>query len=82
MIQRPGRLADMMEIGRAIGLEPKTLRVIEGKVNEKPSLILMRFQKGGGENFEILEPWAIRDEEGNYTPELLGVYERIKEKAK
>ena len=81
MINRPGRLVDIMELGRALKLEPKSLRMIAGKKGEKPALILMRFKKQGGENLEIPEEWAIREENGDYTPELLGVYERIKNKA-
>ena len=81
MINRPGRLVDMMELGRTLGLEPKVLRLIAGKKGEKPALILVRFKKQGGENLEIPAEWAIREENGDYTPELIGVYERIKAKA-
>ena len=81
MINRPGRLADMIELGRDLGLEPKTLRMIAGKKGEKPALVLMRLKKQGGENLEIPAEWAIREENGDYTPELIGVYERIKAKA-
>ena len=81
MINRPGRLVDMMGLGRTLGLEPKVLRLIAGKKGEKPALILVRFKKQGGENLEIPAEWAIREENGDYTPELIGVYERIKAKA-
>lgn len=54
---------------------PKRLRPVYPNMHYNSSVFLCECVKDGGEGMNILPPLFVRDDEGNYTPELLRAYE-------
>lgn len=77
MVHRPSRLVDICEACRKYRLEPKEMRFVSGKPGEKPNIILVHCTKNGNRELKILEPIAVHDKKGNYTQEILTIYEKI-----
>ena len=75
MVHRPFRLPDIMCMARNAGLEPKKMRLVVPHPGEAPNIVLMQFIKGAGKELEIIPELCIRDTEGNYTEELMSIYQ-------
>ena len=54
---------------------PKRIRPIYPAMNYNSGVFLCECVKGGGEGMNILPPLFVRDDEGNYTNEILTAYE-------
>lgn len=78
MVHRAERLVDIMCALRKYRLEPKNVRFVHSKENEKPNLILVKAIKYANPFLKIDKPLVIFDENGNYTEEILRIYEREK----
>ena len=76
MVHRAERLVDIMCVLRKYRLEPKNIRFVHPKANEKPNLILVKAVKYGNEFLKIEKPLVIYDEDGNYTDEILKIYSK------
>lgn len=76
MVHRAERLVDMMCVLRKYRLEPKIIRFVHPKQNEKPNLILVKAIKYANPFLKIDKPLVIYDEEGNYTEEINRIYDR------
>lgn len=76
MVHRAERLVDIMELLRKYRLEPKNIRFVHPKQNEKPNLILVKAIKFANPFLKIDKPLVIYDENGNYTEEINSVYGR------
>lgn len=76
MINRPERLADIIEYLRKYKLEPKEIRFIYPKKNKDSNGILVKAVKYGGKFLKIDEPLIIHNEDGTYTDEILKIYEK------
>ena len=76
MVHRAERLVDIMCTLRKYRLEPKNVRFVHPKQNEKPNLILVKAIKYANEFLKIAEPLVIYDENGNYTDEINRIYNR------
>ena len=74
MINRPGRLIDIIELSRKYGIEPKTLVPVVSKVSEEPKMILIKFVKNAGANFVFEKPILIYDIDNEYTKEIREIY--------
>lgn len=74
MVHRPSRLGDLIEFGRANGLEPKTMQMVVPHKGEQPNIMLMEFVKGGGKELKVLPELAVRNSDGTYTQELSEIY--------
>ena len=79
MVHRPGRLIDICESCRKHRLEPKELRFVSGKPMEKPNILLVHCVRNGKRQLKILEPLAVRNEDGSYTDEICRIYEKTVE---
>lgn len=77
MVHRAERLVDIMCDLRKYHLEPKKIRFVHPKPNEKPNLILVKAVKYANEFLKIDKPLVIHDENGNYTDEILEIYGKI-----
>ena len=77
MVHRAERLVDIMCELRKYHLEPKKIRFVHPKSNEKPNLILVKAVKYANEFLKIDKPLIIHDEDGNYTEEILKIYGKI-----
>lgn len=78
MVHRAERLADIMCLLRKYKLEPKNIRFVHSRAKEKPSLILIRAVRGAKEFLKIDKPLVIYEENGEYTDEILEIYNKNK----
>lgn len=76
LVHRPSRLTDIFYCCRKHGLEPKEMRLVAPHEEEAPNIVLVRCVKGGGTELRFLSPLYIYDVKGEYTVELLRIYER------
>ena len=76
MVHRPSRLVDICCLGRMAGLEVKEIRFVSPRKGEIPNILLVKLVKGGGSELKILPPLAVYDTDGNYTSDILNIYER------
>ena len=74
MVHRPERLADIICIMRENKIEPKEVRFVYPKINEKPNLILIKGIKNAKEFLKVQKPLIIYNESGKYTNEILEIY--------
>ena len=74
MVHRSERLADIICIMRENKIEPKEIRFVYPKINEKPNLILIKGIKNAKEFLKIQKPLIIYNENGKYTDEILKIY--------
>ena len=80
--QRPERLADVMESMRGHGLEPKTLRLVQQRMNKPPKLFLLEGRKGGRRGYmDTLPTLFIEDGNGGFSSEMLEIYGDYKNQA-
>ena len=61
---------------RKYKLEPKNIRFVHSKENEKPNLILVRAVRAAKEFLKIDKPLIIYKENGEYTDEILEIYDK------
>lgn len=75
MCQRPERLTDALTLFRKYDLEPKELRLVQGKADKKPKLFLLKGKKGGKEGYlEVLPTLIIENQDGSFTQEMNDIY--------
>lgn len=77
MINRPERIADIIEYLRKYKLEPKEIRFVQPMTNKAPNEVLVKAVKNGGKFLKIREPLIIYNENGEYTQEILKIYGKI-----
>lgn len=78
MIHRAERLVDIMCLLRKYKLEPKNIRFVHSKANEKPDLILVRAVRCAKEFLKIDKPLVIYKDNGEYTDEIYKIYDKVK----
>lgn len=78
MIHRPNRLVDVVTLCRTYRLEPKWMRFVQPSVGKKPNLFLIHCVKYGRPEVKFLDPLFVYDENGDYTQEIMKIYERVK----
>lgn len=75
MVHRPERLLDILEVYRKYKIEPKRLQFVYPKRGSEANHVLIEGIKAGNQGgFKVLEPLFIYDEFGNWTEEILKVY--------
>ena len=77
MVNRPERLIDIFEYSRKYKLEPKELQIVYSKIKSKPVLVLIKATKNAKKYLKVQEPLYIYDDNGNYTNEILKIYNKI-----
>ena len=76
MIHRPNRMVDLFCLAREAGLEPKDLRLVCPRPGEPPNILMAHFLKGGGKELRIMPPLEVYREDGEYTDEIMAIYEK------
>lgn len=76
MVHRPERLVDIMTAMRTKKIEPKVIRFVCPNVNKAPNLVLIKGSKNGGQFLKVEENLYVYDEMGNYTDEILEIYNK------
>ncbi len=76
MVNRPERLVDIFTIMRNKKIEPKKIRFVYPNKNKKANLVLIKGVKNGKAFLEFENNLYIYDEEGNYTEDILKIYNK------
>lgn len=79
MVNRPERIVDIFEYCRKYKLEPKKLQIVYSKIGGKPNLILVKAVKNANKYLKVEKPLYIYKENGEYTDEILEIYNMRKE---
>ena len=56
IVHKPERLSDLIAVARKYDLEPKKLKFVLPTINSNPSIVLLEYIKGGGNEIKILKP--------------------------
>lgn len=78
MVHRPDRLVDILQEMRKEKIEPKEIRFVYPKIKEEPNLVLIKGIKNARPFLKMDKPLYVYDEEGNYTEEILEIYQKNK----
>lgn len=76
MVHRTERLVDILSLMRKYKIEPKVLRFVCSKNFKEPNLILIKGIKNAKPFLRIEKNLIIYDEQGNYTEEILKIYNK------
>lgn len=76
MVHRPSRLADLISYGRKYRLEPKIMRMVNPSNEKAPNIILLKYIKGGGKELNVMKDLIVYKDNGEYTDEILKIYEK------
>lgn len=76
MVHRAERIVDIVCLLRKYKLEPKNIRFVHSKRDDKPSLILIRAVKNAKDFLKIDKPLIVYNEDGQYTDEILKIYNK------
>ena len=76
MVHRAERIVDILYNLRKYKLEPKEIRFIHPKVEKAPNLVLIKAVKDAGQHLIIDSPLVVYNKEGNYTDEILEIYNK------
>lgn len=80
--QRPERLTDAMNLMRKYDVEPKQLRLVQGKLSKAPKLFLLEGKRGAKEGNLVIQPTLIiENEDGTFTDEMNAIYGTYKDGA-
>lgn len=74
MVHKPERIVDLLSIARKYNLEAKRIRYVYPRVDIKPSIILIEYVKGGGNETLMLPPLIEYNDDGSYTDEIYKIY--------
>lgn len=74
MCQRPERLTDVLTTLRAYDLEPKRLRLVQGRADKPPKLVLVEAKRGAKPGYMDVEPALIIEDENGFTPGMRAIY--------
>lgn len=78
LVHRPNRLVDILTLLRKYKLEPKSIRFVHPKINEKPNLVLIKSIKASKPDLKFETPLYVYNEDGSYTDEILEIYDMEK----
>lgn len=74
MVHKPERIADLISLARKYNLEPKEIQFLQPTPEKKPSIVLIQYVLGGGNECIVLPNLIEYDKEGNYTQDILEIY--------
>ena len=77
MVHRPERLVDILSLLRKYKIEPKEIRFVYSNKNKSPKLVLVKGVKNAKAFLKIDKNLYIYDEKGDYTEEILKIYNKI-----
>ena len=74
MVHRPHRLAEMMRLMAAYGLEPKRIKMVHPYVDAEANMVLLEATRGGNPWMKAEPPVIVFEKPGVYTREIREVY--------
>lgn len=78
MVHRAERIVDILYNLRKYKLEPKNIRFVHSKAEKEPNLVLIKCVKDAGNGLKIDKPLVVYNENGEYTEEILKIYNKQK----
>ncbi len=75
IVHKPERIADLICMARVFNLEAKRIRFMQPKIDKSASLVLIEYIKDGGVEARIENVLIEYDDNGNYTKDILDIYE-------
>lgn len=78
LVFRTERMAELMELTRRHGLEPKRLRLVQNTAHSAPSLLLLECRRGGKTGLTVEAPLVMTNEDGTPTADVDAAYFRDK----
>lgn len=75
LVHRTDRFLDILRLCSKYGLEVKKIRFIYPKVNSESNMILVEARKNGGVGLKVLPPLYVHEENGDYTKEVLEMFQ-------
>lgn len=79
IVHKPERIADLITLSRKYNLEPKEIQFLQPTKNKKPSIVLIEYVLGGGNECIVLPNLIEYDEQGSYTNDILDIYKMAKQ---
>lgn len=76
IIHRTNRLPEIINVLIQNKLEPKRIRFVYPKKNEESNLVLIEAKKNSNPGVKVLEPLIVHKKNGEYTKEVLKMFER------
>lgn len=76
MVHRAERIVDILYNLRKYKLEPKNIRFVHSKAEKEPNLVLIKCVKDAGNALTIDKPLVVYNENGEYTEEILEIYNK------
>ena len=77
MVHRPDRLVDILYLLRKYKIEPKEIRFVFSNKEKPPKLALIKAVKNANEFLKVDNNLYIYDDDGNYTNEILKIYNKL-----
>ena len=77
MVHRPERLVDIFSIMRQYKIEPKLLKMVFSDKNKEPKLVLIKGIKNAKPFLNVEKNLYIYNEKGEYSKELLKIYNKL-----
>ncbi len=75
IVHRTERLPEIICLMKKYRLEPKIIRFVFPKENSESNLVLVEGSKNANEGLKVIKPLIVHDEKGNYTKEILKMFE-------
>lgn len=79
MCQRPERLTDVLTTLRVYDLEPKRLRLVQGRADKASKLFLLEAKRGAKQGYMDVLPTLVIEDGDGFTPEMRGIYGSYKD---
>ena len=76
MVHRPERLAEIIYKLKQNKLEPKIIKFVYSNIKSEAKLVLIKAVKNAKEFLKIEKPLFVYKEDGNYTDEILKIYNK------
>lgn len=77
LVHRPDRLADIFSALRDADLEPKEMQMVVPSEGKPANIVLIHAVKGAGPELKMLPELAVHTPSGEYTDDILRIYERL-----
>jgi len=74
IVYRPNRLVELFQLMKNYKIEPKKIRFVQNKRDEKPNLVLVKGVKAANPYLIVEKPLIVFNEDGNYSEEINEIY--------
>ena len=76
LVHRPSRLVDIFYYCRKHRLEPKDMRLVAPTEGSPANIVLLHCVLGGGHQLNVSDTLFVRNSDGEYSREILEIYEK------